>query len=139
MKLIKSIIVISTLLFVNLSAEATISGFGYCDLNGNGVKDGNETCIQEDIWAKIINESNGHVSVQGPLYDTDANLSGYFEFKIPASKAPATFRVFLDNNADAKDTVATPGPNYHFSSDPVDDEDGNSSNGQATYTITTGD
>lgn len=138
MKLIKLIIAISTLLFVNLSA-ATISGFAYCDVNDNGVKDDNETCIQEAIWAKIINQGNGHVSVQGPLYDTDANISGYFEFKIPASKAPSTFRVFLDNNADAKDTVATPAPNTHFSSDPVGDgSDTNLSDGQTTYTITDG-
>ncbi|HSR73939.1 MAG TPA: hypothetical protein VLL31_03775, partial [Sulfurovum sp.] len=116
MKLGKLMIVIGALSFTNLPA-AIISGYCFDDENGDGVKDAGEICSEEAVWAKIENLSNGHVAVSKNLYGTDPATSGYFEFN--TNNKTGRFRVFLDNNADAKDKVATPPANTHFTVDPI--------------------
>jgi uncharacterized repeat protein (TIGR01451 family) len=133
MKLGKLMIVIGALCFTHLSA-AVISGYCFEDANGNGVKDEGEICAEEAVWAKIENLGNGHVSVSKNLYSTDPVTSGYFEFN--TNNKTGQFRVFLDNNADAKDTIATPPSNTYFTVDPIGDgSDTNLTNGETTYTI----
>jgi len=133
MKLIKLIVIFATLLLTNLSA-AVISGYCFEDVNGNGIKDAGEICAEEAVWAKIENLENGHVIVSKNLHSEDPLTSGYFEFDTHSKTG--RFRVFLDNNADAKDTVATPPANTHFTVDPEGDgSDTNLTNGETTYTI----
>lgn len=140
MKLGKLMIVIAALSFTNLPA-AIISGYCFNDENGNGVKDEGELCSAEDVWAKIVNETvgdpgYGHVTVSKNLYSTDPS-GGYYEFN--TNNKTGKFRVFLDNNADNNDIVATPPANMYFTVDPLGDgSDTNLTNGETIYTISEG-
>ncbi|EIF50938.1 DUF11 domain-containing protein [Sulfurovum sp. AR] len=137
MKLIKLIMILGALLLTNLSA-AVISGYCFEDVNGDGIKDPGEICAEEAVWAKIVNLSTGHVEVSKNLYSIDPETSGYFEFNTHSKTGQ--FKVFLDNNADGKDTVATPPVNTHFTVDPLGDgTDTNRTNGETYYTIDPGE
>ena len=102
------------MLYINANAT-TFSGYVFCDTNQNGIKDTNETCTQESVWIKMI-EDEKWISVQGPLFNDDPTLSGHYEFNTNRTDIP--IRIIIDNNADSKDTSATPPPNISITVDP---------------------
>ncbi|UFH59182.1 DUF7507 domain-containing protein [Sulfurovum mangrovi] len=136
MKLMQRLLAIGLLSVAPITA-ATISGQVFCDQNADGFKDDNETCTQESVWIKMI-EDEKWVTVQGPLYNEDINLSGKYEFS--TGRTGIDVRVIIDNNSNSQDTSATPPPNMVFTIDPDSPfTEPFSADGEATYSIISGD
>jgi len=112
MRFLRLFSILSVIFSVHLFA-VTISGNVNCDLNNNGTIEAGEVCPTEAIWVKLYNVDKGRLISQQVMYP-----SGAYEFQINAT---GSFRLFVDNNGNTKDSTPTMPSNLIFD-DPISGE-----------------